>query len=181
MSRTLFVPVGVVLAREKVESAWQTHAWRLHDVFLNAPEIAEWRELRRGPDFVHYHAATLPLELHPKETIGYRANLDEETPSVYVVLRHRPDGDEPPIDVALVTASGYEAEAYGHTMEETVGNVPMPQALLEVLEAYVAEHHKEEPFIKRQRLKHHRAEEHNFGQEPIDVLRERMRKPGDGE
>jgi hypothetical protein len=181
MSRTLSIPVGVVIAREKVDSAWQAYAWRLLDVFLNAPEITQWRELRRGADFVHYHAATLPLELHPKETLGYRANLDEETPCVYVVLRQRPDGDDPPIDVALVTASGYEAEAYGLVMEETVANIAMPQPLLEVLEAYVAEHHVEEPFVKRQRLKHHRAEVHNFGQEPIGVLRERMRKIGDGD
>ena len=49
----------------------------------------------------------------------------------------------------------------------------MPDALIELLEAFVAEHHVEEPFVKRQRQKHHRAEEHKFGQEPIEVLRQR--------
>ena len=51
--------------------------------------------------------------------------------------------------------------------------VAMPQPLLELLEAFVAEHHVEEPFVKRQRQKHHQAEEHKFGQEPIEVLRKR--------
>jgi hypothetical protein len=39
---------------------------------------------------------------------------------------------------------------------------------------FVAEHHTEEPFVKRQRRKHHQAEEHKFGQEPIEVLRKRQ-------
>ncbi len=95
------------------------------------------------------------------------------------MLRQRPDRDEEPIDVVLVTASGYEAQAYGYVMEEIVGSVPMPEALLEVVEAYVAYHHTAEPFIKRQRTKHHREEEHKFGQEPIEVLRERMGRAGE--
>ena len=49
----------------------------------------------------------------------------------------------------------------------------MPRPLIELLEAFVAEHHVEEPFVKRQREADHRAEEHKFGQEPIEVLRQR--------
>ena len=176
MSRALSVPVGVVIAREKIDSPWQEFIWRAVSVFLNAPEVGAWRELRRGDTFVHYHAATLPLELHAKETLGYAANLGEDSPSVYVVLRERPEDSEQPMQVHLVTASPHEAEAYGHTSEETISAVAMPEPLLELLEAFVAEHHVAEPFVKRQRAKHHRPEEHQFGQEPIEVLRERMRR-----
>lgn len=181
MQRTLSIPVGVVIAHDKIDHPWQEYAWRAVSVFLNAPEVSEWRELRRGPTFVHYHAATLPLELHPKETAGYQANLGEATPSVYVVLRDRPERGSQPIEVHMVTASPHEAEAYGHTSEETIASVTMPEALAELMAAFVAEHHVEEPFIKRQRQKHHRPEEHKFGQEPIEVLRERMRQPRDKE
>jgi hypothetical protein len=181
MSRAFSVALGVVVAQEKSDNPWQEYTWRPISVFLNAPEIAEWRELRRGPQFVHYHAATLPLQLHPKDTPGYKANLDEEAPCVYVVLRQRPDGGDPPTEVAHVTVSGDEAAAYGYVMEETVANVAMPQPLLEAVAAFVEEHHVDQPFVKRQRQKHHRKEEYTFGQEPIVALRERMRKAAAGE
>jgi hypothetical protein len=175
MDRVLSIPLGVVIARERIDHPWQEYAWRPASVFLNAPEAAEWRELRRDEASVHYHAATLPLELHPKDTAGYRANLDEETPSVYVVLREGGAGDAA-VHVALITASPHEAEAYGHGSEEIVGAVAMPEPLVELVTAFVAEHHVEEPFIKRQRQKHHKAEDHKFGQEPIAELR--RRQPG---
>ena len=178
MDRVLSVSLGVVIAREKIDHPWQEYAWRPVSVFLGAPEIAEWRELRRDATSIHYHAATLSLELHPKETIGYVANLEAGEPLVYVVLREGGDSGKP-IDVAVVTASPYDAEVYGYDGSEIVGTVAMPAPLIELLEAFVAEHHVEEPFVKRQRQKHHRAEEHKFGQEPIEVLRKRQ--PGAGE
>jgi hypothetical protein len=181
MDRVLSISLGVVIARDKIDHPWQEYAWRPVSVFLNAPEAAQWRELRRDETSVHYHAATLPLELHAKETIGYRANLDAGKPLVYVVLRETSDGARP-IEVASVTASPYDAEVYGYDGgNEIVGAVAMPDALIELFAAFVAEHHVEEPFIKRQRQKHHRAEEHKFGQEPIEVLRQRKGQAGGAE
>jgi hypothetical protein len=178
MSGNLSIPLGVVIAHEKIDHPWQEYVWRPVSVFLHAPEISRWRELRRGPGFVHYHAATLPLELHRKETLGYQANLAEPTPSVYVVLREKLEGGDEPIAVHLVTASPHEAEAYGLASEEMVGSVAMPEPLIALVEAFMAEHHIEEPFMKRQRQRHHQAEQHQFGQEPLEVLRERMRQAG---
>ncbi len=175
MDRVLSIPLGVVIARERIDHPWQEYAWRPVSVFLGAPEVGEWRELRRDATSVQYHAATLPLELHPKDTLGYQANLAEETPSVYAVLREGGAGDAA-VHVALITASAHEAEAYGHGNEEIVGAVAMPEPLVELVAAFVAEHHVDEPFVKRQRQKHHRAEEHKFGQEPIADLR--RRQPG---
>ena len=180
MDRVLSISLGVVIARDKIDHPWQEHAWRPVSVFLNAPEIGSWRELRRDLTSVHYHAATLPLELHAKETIGYVANLDTGSPLVYVVLRPTSAGDTP-MQVAVITASPYDAEVYGYDGSEIVGGVAMPEPLVELLEAFVAEHHVEEPFVKRQRLKHHRAEEHKFGQEPIDMLRQRQGQSGAAE
>ena len=179
MERVLSIPVGVVIAHDKIDHPWQEYAWRPVSVFLNASEVTQWRELRRGPGFVHYHAATLPVELHPKETLGYQANLDTGQPLVYVVLLEGPgvEGGSEPMHVHVVTASPYDAEVYGHTSEEIVGGVVMPEPLVELMEAFVAEHHVQEPFVKRQRQKHHKAEEHQFGQEPIDILRDRRRQP----
>ena len=127
MDRVLSIPLGVVIAHEKIDHPWQEYAWRPVSVFLNAPEIGDWRELRRDATATHYHAATLPLELHAKETIGYVANLDAGEPLVYVVLREGGDSGKP-IDVAVVTASPYDAEVYGYDSSEIVDTVAMPAA-----------------------------------------------------
>ena len=172
MAASFSVPLGVVVAREKVDHPWQDYAWRPLDVFLGAPPIDEWRELRRGPGFVHYHAATLTLELWRRETAAYQANMANDTPSVYVVLR---EDDEDPsfegVEVVLVTASPFEAQAYGEAGADIIEPVAMPEPLVEVLEAFIAEHHVEEPFVKRARKKFHRREDHQFGQESLVELR----------
>ena len=51
----------------------------------------------------------------------------------------------------------------------------MPQLLIELVREFVDAHHVDERFVKRQRQKFEIEEEHRFGQEPIFVLRERMR------
>jgi hypothetical protein len=183
MGSSITVPVGVVVSREKTGHPWQEYRWRPVSVFLNAPEVAEWRELRRGDDFVHYHAATLPLELHRKETSAYRANFATGEPAVYVVLREDPGTSSSwPVTVHLVTASPLEAQAYGESGLEMIELVPMPEPLVELVEAFISVHHVEEPFVKRQRQREPVREEHKFGQEPIFVLRERMRaKQGGGD
>ena len=176
MPRTLSLPLGVVVARDRIDHPWQTFTWRPVSVFLNAPPVDAWRELRRDATSVHYHAATVPLELHRKETPGYLVNLASRAPLVYVVLRPAGAGSGPPLTVTL-TASPYDAEIYGQSGEEIVGGVAMPAALVELVAAFVAAHHVEEPFVKRERRRHHAPEEHSFGKEPIAELRRRRGRP----
>ncbi|MCL4765229.1 MAG: DUF3305 domain-containing protein [Hyphomicrobiaceae bacterium] len=185
MSSSISIPVGVVIARESIDHPWQDCVWRPIGVFLNAPEIEEWRELRRDETSVQYHAATLPLELHRKETPAYQVNLETGAPAVYVVLRNDPGAaSEWPVSVHLVTASPHDAQAYGESGIETIELVPMPGPLVELVREFVEVHHVEEPFVKRQRQKYAIEAEHRFGQEPIFVLREKMRatrkNDGDG-
>lgn len=169
-------PVGVVVAREKIDHPWQEYIWRPASVFLHPPEISGWRELRRDEKTIYYHAATLPLELHHKEAAAYKVNLETGEPAVYIVLRDDPGAlSEWPVSVHLVTASPHEAQAYGESGVESVEQVPMPEPLVELMQEFVAAHHVEEPFVKRQRQKYDIEDEHKFGQEPIFVLRERMR------
>lgn len=168
MPRALQVSIGVVVARERINDPWQEYAWRPVSVFLHAPDNPGWRELHRSAEVVHYHAATLMLELHAKETPGYVVNLESQTPAVYVVLRHDAlGGGEPPVDVHMITASPYDAQAYGGIESELIERVAMPEQLIELLRAFVAEHHVEEPFVKRQRQRHDTGGEHRFGQQPI--------------
>lgn len=175
MGSALFIPVGIVVARERISHPWQTYRWRPVGVFLDAPEIREWRELRRDGQAVLYHAATLNLELHRKETTAYRVNLANGEPSVYVVLREDPDaGGDWPVEVHLVTASPFEAQSHGDVGLDNVEGVAMPDRLVEMVRTFIDTHHREETFYKRKRQPHKMTDEHKFGQEPLIRLRERM-------
>ena len=178
LARTLTISLGVVVAREAIDNPWQSHIWRPLSVFLGAPAIEGWRQLQHGPGYEHFHAATMPLELHRKETAGYSVNLANGVPSVYVVLRETGSSDGPPIDVHLITASPFDVQAYGASSEEIVGRVAMPDELVELVAAFIEAHHVEEPFRKRKRLPHLIEDVHQFGQEPVHVVRDRMRRAG---
>ncbi len=182
LQRTLVIPLGVVVARERIDHPWQEFAWRPLSVFLDADPISDWRLLQRGAGFEHYHAATLPLELHRKETAGYRVNLANGVASIYVVLREGAAGaSEIPMHVHMVTASPFDVQAYGHTMEEIIGRVVMPEPLVALVQDFIAAHHVEDTFVKRQRQQHHVETEHNFGQEPLVVLREHRARAAERE
>lgn len=176
MAIEITIPLGVVVAKEKIDHPWQEYRWRTVSVFLDAPEKADWRRLMEVPDAVHYHAATMPLVLHRKDVMSYRVNLANGDPSIYVVLREEsePDGDRP-VTVHSVTASPFKAQAHGDLAFDQVDRVVMPERLVALVEAFIDEHPGDEAFVKRQRQPHTPKEEpHTFGQEPIVILRERM-------
>ena len=176
MSGELSIALGVVVAREKIDHPWQEYRWRTTSVFLDAPEKSNWRLLTNEPGFTQYHAATMPLVLHRKETMSYRVNLANGEPSVYVVLREDGEtGNHHPVSVHAVTASPVEAQMHGDMAFDSVDRVVMPKRLVAFVEAFVAEHLTEEKFVKRQRQPHKPDDEvHRFGQEPIVMLRKRM-------
>ena len=125
MDRVLSIPLGVVIAHEKIDHPWQEYAWRPVSVFLNAPEIGDWRRCGAMPLPPVPHG-DLPLELHP-ETIGYVANLDAGEPLVYVVLRE--GGDERQAHrCGCGDGLSYDAEVYGYDSSEIVDTVLAPAA-----------------------------------------------------
>lgn len=148
------VPLGVVVERRRLDSPWQDHAWRSIAVVPGAPPVTGWRRLRDGDDWAHFHAATLELELHGKETEGYRANLAQAAPAVYVVLRPAEGDDAHEVAPFLVTACPYEAQDYDDSGEEIVDAVPMPDDVRAWVQAFVDRHHVEVPFKKRKREPH---------------------------
>ena len=153
MERSISMPLGVVVERRELDNRWQRFAWKAVAVIPGAPPITGWRELARGERFVRWHAATLSLELHRTETEAYRVNLSGRSPSTYVVLRRtepseRTAGNE--VRPFLVTASPYEAEGYLEG-DDVVEAVPMPQALIAWVQAFVDRHHVDQPFVKRKR------------------------------
>ncbi len=173
---SLAIPVGVILTCKQPANAWAEPVWRASGVMLDIPPGPEWRELARGEGYVQYLTTRAQLELFRKETEAYIANIESSEPSLYMVLRERESGD-PPVDVHVVTASPFEAQDYMDSSEETVERVSMPPPVLEMLEAFIAEHHVPEEFRKRKRDEVDLSEQ-KFGKEPIFVTRERMKQNG---
>lgn len=179
MGHAVTIDIGVILAREPLDNPWQDHRWRAVDVILDAAPVSQWREHGRLGDTVLYHAATLPLALHRKETAAYIVNLETGEPAVWIVLRQDPAAAEP-VQVHAVSASPHDVQAYGESETETVTSVPMPEPLQRLVEHFIAGHHVAEPFVKRQRQRHHVPEEEKFGQEPIFTRPARKRGGYDG-
>lgn len=130
--------VGIVVSREAVDHPWDEIHWRPVGVLLNAPAKAVWREVGRGRDYVHYHAATLPLKLDPRCVMNYRVNLANGVPSVYVVVRHRPGaGADVPIDIGRASVSPFEIDVQSLDASEHIERVPMPPALVDYVQRFI--------------------------------------------
>ena len=145
------LPVGVVIRKQPGVTRWARWVWRAVAVLPGAGP-AEWHEMRRDGEAVEYHAATVEMEVHRKETEGYLVSLSNDPPSVYVILRPSEDPEaEQDVEVFRVTASAFEAQDYLDSGEEIVEAVPMPPELIAWVSAFVERHHVEEAFIKRKR------------------------------
>jgi len=84
------------------------------------------------------------LTLHSGETRHYIDNLTAKQPSVWVAV----DAGH----VSVVTADPYEGEALASDPERLVEAVPMPGALVALLDGFIKAHHVEEVFHKRKRV-----------------------------
>lgn len=149
------VPVGIVLERRKSRHPWQDFSWRPVAVVAGAPARdprGPWALATEGDDWSHFHAGTLTLELFRKETEGYKVNLSQEPPRLFVVLR---DLEDPAIDhpfvPILITACPYEAQDYLDSGADLVEPVAMPPDLVGLIQHFVDRHHVDEPFKKRKR------------------------------
>lgn len=148
MSALLSIPVGVVVERRKAMSPWADFVWQPVAVLPDKPGTPPWTVLRQDGDRTTYYADSAVLELFRTETAHYRDNLAAGA-KLWVVLR--PTDVEPAYQVARVTADPFEGESYTEAGNDIVEAVPMPDTIREALEAFVAEHHVEQPFFKRKR------------------------------
>ncbi|MBX9925645.1 MAG: DUF3305 domain-containing protein [Hyphomicrobiaceae bacterium] len=146
--------IGLVVERRRIDSEWaQTQAvrfaWRPHAVFPVAPDVAPWTPLGSVAGSTRYYAGAHDITLYSTETTNYRDNLLTDEPKLWVVLR--PDGDEPPITIAAITADPAEGEAYTEAGTNTVETIPMPIEIATDIAGFIADYHVERPFLKRKR------------------------------
>jgi Protein of unknown function (DUF3305) len=143
------IAVGVVVERRKAVNPWVDFVWQPAGVLAGVPEAAPWTVLSTGEDRTSFYAGAVEIELYRTETGHYRDNLASATPSLWIALR--PTGVEPPFEIVAVTADPAEGESFTQVGDDVVEAVPMPPAVREIVEAFVAEHHVERPFVKRKR------------------------------
>lgn len=152
------MPLGVVLERRVSEHPWQDYSWHAVSVIPKAPALdpkGEWKVLVEGDQVTQLHAGTLDLNLFRKETEGYKINLSQHPPRIFVVLRRDEDPDSPHELVPFhVTADPFEAQIYLDNGEDLVDPVEMPEVVAGWVKDYCDRHHVEQTFYKRKRKPH---------------------------
>ena len=143
------VEVGIVVERRRLENPWVDHAWLPVAALAGAPAAAPWTVLDESPEATRYYAGSFPVDLFSTDTGSYRDNLASGAPGLWVVLRDT--GEPPGIKVHKVTADPYEGETLTGPGSDIVEPVPMPAEVQERVAAFVAAHHVERVFVKRQR------------------------------
>jgi Protein of unknown function (DUF3305) len=145
----LRIPVGVVVERRKSDSPWIDFVWRGIAVLPDEPVMRPWAVLREQDAATLFYAGSATVDLYRSETERYRDNLASGSPSIWIVLS--PSEGAWPYVVAAVTADPAEGEAFTEAGANLVEAVPMPQVLHQAIENFIAEHHVDREFIKRER------------------------------
>jgi hypothetical protein len=143
------IAVGIVVERRRAQSPWIDFTWKPVAALAGLPDAAPWTMLSQDGDGASFYAGAAEIELYRTETANYRDNLGSGAPMLWVALR--PTGVEPPYEIFGVTADPAEGEAWAQSDSDLVDVVSMPAVVRETIEAFVAEHHVEQPFYKRKR------------------------------
>jgi hypothetical protein len=153
MSADAVMPVSVVIERRATDSQWDDHFWRPVGVLPRA-DLERGKLLAEGEGWTQYYGGVLDIELFRGETDGYRTNLSQDSPSVYVVLRRDADAEGLEFEPFMATVCPYEAMSYSEGNDDFVEGVPMPPEVMEWLREFVALHHVDRPFVKRKNRRH---------------------------
>jgi hypothetical protein len=141
--------VGVVVERRKARSPWLDFLWRPVSVLVGTPSATPWTLIGEEGDATTFYAGEAAIELHRTETTNYRDNLASGAPALWVALC--PVASERPYEVLAVTADPAEGEALTDAGSNLVEAVSMPPDVVETVVQFIAQHHVERPFVKRQR------------------------------
>jgi hypothetical protein len=128
---------------------WAEFLWRPVSVLAGVPSAAPWTPLDAEAETTLFFAGEAVIELHRTETTNYRNNLASGAPALWVVMR--PAAFGPPYELLAVTADPSEGEAFTDAGSNLVEAVPMPSDIVETVGHFIAQHHVERPFVKRQR------------------------------
>jgi hypothetical protein len=138
-----------MVERRKARSAWADFLWRPVSVFTGSPSAAPWTPLSMEAETTLFYAGEAAIELHRTEASNYRDNLASGSPALWIVLR--PTASELPYELVAVTADPSEGEGFTDAGNNLVEQTPMPPDIAEMVGQFVAQHHIDRPFVRRQR------------------------------
>ena len=145
----LILDAALIVERRLLGGPWGGVAWRPFAVLPPGAAAAPWTPLAHEDGATTFFAGEIGIELHSSETGSYRDNLATREPRLWTVLRDCP---EPPgVRLMMLTADPAEGEAMTEAGTNLVETVAMPAWIEERVRSFVAEHHIERPFFKRQR------------------------------
>ena len=136
--------MAVILAREAVESRWESHRWDLLGV---VPDTGgETRDIVRDEKRLQRLFPGIEVTLYRDEAEGYYLNVSSETPSVFVSLRIDEASGEPyPFEATL----SYNEAARWMDASERVERVPVWPELAAWMGTWVEENYRPEPKKRR--------------------------------
>ena len=166
MTALVQIPVGVLVDRIKADSQWIDYTWQPSAVLVGQPETQAWTRISGDAERTTFYAGGATIGLHRSSTAYYRDNLAGDC-VLWVILS--PTGVEPPYQLVGVTADPTEGEGLTEAGSHVIECVPMPPQIRDVVEAFIAEHHVEQPFFKRKR---DRADPEALGRRGPDIKNE---------
>jgi hypothetical protein len=143
------IPIGVLVERTKSSGTWAEFYWHPVGVLAGVPDTPPWTELSNDGERAVFYAGVVQIELYRTETSYYRDNLASASPQLWIALE--PTQADPPFRVSIATADPAEGESLTQSVTSVVDCVPMPGVIGERIAAFVAEHHIEHSFVKRER------------------------------
>jgi hypothetical protein len=159
--------VGIVVEQREIDNPWQDFTWTPVGVLPGTTAVGDdWKLLRKGDGWSHFLIGNLDIELFKGETEGYRYNLTNHPPRVYIVLSAGEEADDPEVIPFLVTVCPYEAESYSENGEDIVEGVVMPDEMIGWVQAFIDKYHVDVPFKKRKRTKAYDPRKEGFSRRP---------------
>lgn len=144
------IAVGVIVERTRGAGPWTDYLWHPAAVLTGVPETPPWTVLSHNEDRTTFYAGSAEIELYRTETGNYRDNLIADPSLLWISLPSAEEAD-PPFGAPAVTVDPAEGEAWAGAPDLLVDAVPMPDLIRDSVAAFVAQHHVEREFSKRQR------------------------------
>lgn len=143
------IMVGVVVERRRMDNPWQAERWSAVAVLPGVPVVPPGTVLGEGDGWARLYAGSVEVALFPGETDNYKHNLGSPQPSVFVILRADSGGTPPRLLGATVDPG--EIDAHSDAGDDLIEALPLPPEMAAWMQDFVARHHVERPFHKRQR------------------------------
>jgi len=176
--------VAVILQRVAntgVAVRWQPWRWELAEVLLQEPGFGvEPRLLYQNESTQRWLHGGLRVELFKDDAEGYYLNASTDVPSWFVLWRMDDEANvaAEPIPRPTAVSLSYNDAGRWLDAQETVEQVPAPEAVVQWLQAFVAEHHVVEP-KRRKRPESFKSLTDRFGN-PVSISTEKKFGGGPG-